>query len=82
MAIKYYLQPNPITPDPNDQSARVQSNKVHDVDSITREMLRRGSTNTEADIRAVLNVFFEVVTEEVCDGNSVNLPLVNIRPGK
>lgn len=23
MPIKYYLQPNPITPDPNDQSARV-----------------------------------------------------------
>jgi hypothetical protein len=81
MAIKYYLQPNPITPDPNDQSARVQSNKVHDVESITREMLRRGSTITEADVRAVLNVFFEVVTDEVCDGNSVNLPLVNIRPG-
>jgi hypothetical protein len=57
------------------------SNKIHDVDSITKEMLRRGSTITEADISAVLKVFFEVVTDEVCDGNSVNLPLVNIRPG-
>lgn len=81
MAIKYYLQPNPITPDPNDQSARVISNKVHDTDSITKEMLKRGSTITEADIRAVLNVFFTVVTDEVADGNSVNLPLVNIRSG-
>ncbi|MDN3676279.1 DNA-binding domain-containing protein [Flavobacterium paronense] len=81
MAIKYYLQPNPITPDPNDQSARVISNKVHDTDSITKEMLKRGSTITEADIRAVLNVFFMVVTDEVADGNSVNLPLVNIRAG-
>ncbi|HMI08744.1 MAG TPA: DNA-binding domain-containing protein [Flavobacterium sp.] len=81
MAIKYYLQPNPITPDPNDQSARVISNKVHDTDSITKEMLKRGSTITEADIRAVLNVFFNVVGEEVADGNSVNLPLVNIRAG-
>ena len=81
MAIKYYLQPNPITPDPNDQSARVLSNKVHDTDSITKEMLKRGSTITEADIRAVLNVFFTVVTDEVADGNTVNLPLVNIRAG-
>lgn len=81
MAIKYYLQPNPITLDPNDQSARVVSNKVHDTDSITKEMLKRGSTITEADIRAVLNVFFTVVTDEVADGNSVNLPLVNIRAG-
>lgn len=81
MAIKYYLQPNPITPDPNDQSARVVSNKVHDLNSITKAMLQRGSTITEADIRAVLNVFFTVVIDEVTDGNSVNLPLVNIRPG-
>lgn len=81
MAIKYYLQPNPITPDPNDQSARVISNQVHDVESITKEMLRRGSTITEADVRAVLKVFFEVVTDEVAAGNNVYLPLVNIKPG-
>lgn len=81
MAIKYYLQPNPITPDPNDQSARVMTNTTHDVESITKEMLKRGSTITEADIRAVLNVFFEVVADEVAEGNTVNLPIVNIRPG-
>lgn len=81
MSIKYCLQPNPITPDPNDQSARVISNQVHDVDSITNEMLKRGSTITEADIRAVLKVFFEVVSDEVAEGNNVNLPLVNIKPG-
>jgi len=81
MAIKYYLQPNPVTPDPNDQSARVLTNKVHDVDSIIKLMLKRGSTVTEADVKAVLSVFFDVVCDEVIDGNSVNLPLVNIRPG-
>jgi hypothetical protein len=80
MAIKYYLQPNAVTPDPNDQSARVITTKVHDVESITKQMLRRGSTITEADILAVLKVFFEVVADEVADGNNVNLPLVNIRP--
>ncbi len=81
MAIKYYLQPNPITSDPNDQSARVVSNQVHDVKSIIKEMLKRGTTVTEADANAVLMLFFEVVTDEVAVGNSVNLPLVNIRPG-
>jgi DNA-binding domain/Domain of unknown function (DUF4469) with IG-like fold len=80
MAIKYYLQPNPFTPDPNDQSARVVSNQVHDLESITKEMLKRGSTVTEADILAVLKVFFEVVSDEVAEGNNVNLPLVNIKP--
>jgi hypothetical protein len=81
MAITYYLQPNPVTPDPNDQSARVISNQVHDVESITKEMLRRGSTITEADIRAVLKVFFEVVSDEIIEGNNVNLPIANFRPG-
>lgn len=81
MPINYYLQPNPITPDPNDQSARVVSNLIHDVDSIVKEMLRRGTTITEADIRAVLKVLFEVITDEVAEGNNVNLPLVNIKPG-
>lgn len=80
MAIKYYLQNNPITPDPNDQSARVISNQVHDLESIIKEMLKRGSTVTEADVMAVLKVFFEVVTDEVAEGNNVNLPLVNIKP--
>lgn len=80
MAIKYYLQPNPVTPDPNDQSAKVVSNQVHDVESITKEMLRRGSTITEADVQAVLKVFFEVVSDEVAEGNNVNLPIANIRP--
>ena len=80
MSIKYYLKSNPITPDPNDQSARVVTGKVHDVVSITKEMLKRGSTITEADILAVLKVFFEVTADEVAEGNNVNLPLVNIRP--
>ncbi|MEY4903253.1 MAG: hypothetical protein RLZZ292_1068 [Bacteroidota bacterium] len=80
MAIKYYLQNNPITPDPNDCSARVISNQVHDLESIIKEMLKRGSTVTEADVLAVLKVFFEVVTDEVAEGNNVNLPLVNIKP--
>lgn len=81
MAIKYYLQPNPITPDPNDQSARVVTSKVLGTDEIVSEMLRRGSTITEADIRAVLNVFYKVTIDEVVEGNSVNLPICNVRPG-
>ena len=80
MAIKYYLQNNPITPDPNDCSARVVANQTLTVENIIKEMLRRGSTITEADCQAVLKVFFDVVADEVAEGNSVNLPLINIRP--
>lgn len=81
MPIKYYLQPNPITPDPNDQSARVYTNTVHDTNSVITKMLKRGTSLTEPDLRAALTLFFDVVSDEVAEGNNVNLPLVNIRPG-
>ena len=58
MPIKYFLQPNPITPDPNDQSARVFVNSMHDVDSIIAKMLKRGSTLTDPDLRASLTFIF------------------------
>ncbi len=80
MPIKYYLQPNPITPDPNDQSARVQPITALSQEDIITAMSRRGTGVTETDMRAVLNLFFDVVTDQVADGNNVNLPLVNIRP--
>ncbi len=81
MSIRYYLQPNPITPDPNDQSARVLTNQTFSVDDLIKLMLRRGSTLTEADIRATLFLLFRVVVDEVREGNSVLLPICNIRPG-
>ncbi len=81
MPIKYYLQPNPITPDPNDQSARVLPNASLSLDDIIARMMQRGTTVTEADARAVLNLFFEVVCDEVVNGNFINLPIANIRSG-
>jgi hypothetical protein len=81
MPIKYYLQPNPVTPDPNDQSARVLPNASLTLEDIIAKMMQRGTTVTESDTRAVLNLFFDVVSDEVADGNFVNLPLANIRVG-
>jgi hypothetical protein len=80
MPIKYYLQPNTATPDPNDQSARVLPNEVLDANTIIQRMLKRGTTLTETDIKAVLNLLFDVVTDEIAAGNHVNLPMANFRP--
>jgi DNA-binding domain/Domain of unknown function (DUF4469) with IG-like fold len=80
MAIKYYLQNNPVTPDPNDCLARVLTHQTLKVEQVVKEMLRRGSTATEADCEAVLRLFFEVVSDEIAEGNNIILPLVNIRP--
>lgn len=80
MAIKYYLQPNPITPDPNDQTARVQSTEVLNIDSIVKRILKRGTTVTEPDARAVILLAFEEMIDAIVEGYSVNTDLVNIRP--
>jgi hypothetical protein len=79
--IHFYLTPNALTPAPDSQSARILSNRILDTAEVIKEMLRRGTTVQEADINAVIKVLFEVVTDEVAEGNSVNLPLINIRPG-
>jgi hypothetical protein len=80
MSIKYYLQPNHITPDPNDQTARVQPNNTLGVDEIVKRIVKRGTTLTETDVRAVLGLSFEEIADAVSEGNNVNLPLLNIRP--
>jgi len=81
MAIKYYLQPNAVTPDPDDHFARVLPTGILDADDIIKKMLERGSTITESDSRAVLTMFFKVVIAELADGKFINLPIANLRCG-
>ena len=81
MAMKYYLQPNPVTPDPNDQSARVVVSNVLTFEDIVQEARRRGTTLTETDLRAAGNLIFETVCYAVAQGNNVNLPMANFRAG-
>ena len=80
MSIKYYLQPNPITPDPNDQKARVQPNATLGIDEIVKRIVKRGTTLTKTDVRALLRLSFDEIADAVAEGNNVNLSLVNIKP--
>ncbi len=78
--IKYFLQPNPITTDPNDQSARIMSNATLNLQDIVTLATKRGTSLTETDLTAAANLMFDVITDEVANGNNITLPLVNIRP--
>lgn len=80
MPIKYYLQPNPITPDPNNQMARVLPTAILTINDIIKRVLKRGTTVTEADATAVLLLAFEEMSDAVAEGNHVNTDLVNLRP--
>ncbi len=81
MSIKYYLHQNAIAKRAESHKAVIIPHRVHDLQSIISQMLRRGTTLAEADILASLHLFFEVVVQEIKEGNHVNLPIVNIKPG-
>ncbi len=80
MSIKYYLKPNYISSNPNDQAARVQAKNTFGIDEIVKRIVKRGTTLTETDIRAVLLLAFEEIADAVSEGNNIVLPLFNIRP--
>ena len=80
MAITYYFRPNSITPDPNDQVARILFNKSSNEDKIIQKMLKRGTMSTKSDIKAILELFYEVVIDEMVEGNPLNIPILQSRP--
>lgn len=79
--LSYYLQANPVTPDPHDQIARVQPTGTMNQDSVVEEMLKRGTSLTRGDMESSISLLSEVVTDAVANGYFVNLPFCNIRPG-
>jgi hypothetical protein len=80
MPLHYYLLPNVLGTAPGSLAPRVLSNRVLHLNKIFEKMDRRGSTVTIPDMQAVVTLLFEVIADEVAEGNTVNLPLMNIRP--
>lgn len=80
MDIDYSLITNHLTPDPNDQKAVVIPKASLDIEDLIIRIIRRGTTLTETDVRAVLNLFMQEACQVVVEGNFLNTPLVNIRP--
>lgn len=80
MTIQYSLHPIHITADPNDRSARVEARANLTLADITQRMLRRGTMVTETDIKAIVDLLFDVVADELAQGSAVTLPLVKLRP--
>ena len=65
MPIEYYLQPNPATPDPNDQSARVATGMNLTEQNLAQEMVNRGIFPTTASALAGIQGYQAIVAEKV-----------------
>lgn len=81
MPIQYCLVPNPNTPDPNDQYARVTTIANTTLDDLAGQIVREGHATSSEQAKAVLSAAMDIIARQVADGNAVNLPLMTIRPG-
>ena len=81
MPVTYYLQPNPVTPDPNDQSARVVTAGNLTADDLAAELVKRGNASSKAQAAGIINGFLDLVAEKVAEGFAVNNSLFTARPG-
>lgn len=77
--LRFFLMDNPLTPDPNDCRAQVLTAGIRTVDDIIDIAMKRGSLVTRPDLKAVLELVFEVMTDEVAEGYSLSTPLCHVR---
>jgi len=73
MSITYALLENSLTEDPDDYVAQVQFGESADTEAIIARIKERGSTITEADLRAVLHELAATCETLVLEGRRVNL---------
>ena len=79
MSISYVLQPNHLTADPNDFTARVIPRETTDYENVIELMIKRGSTVVRADILSVLEDYHSVIADELLAGRYVNTPGCNYK---
>lgn len=75
--IKYGLRENSLTPDPDDCMAQVVDARVYTQEDITKEMIKRGSSLTEADLVAYQKLEAEVYADIIENGGNISTPLIS-----
>jgi hypothetical protein len=81
MPVTYYLQKNPITPDPDDYTARIVYEPTMTVDDLIDDIQKYGTTLDRVEIEGVVKLFFRSIVDRVSNGHIVNTPVAIIRPG-
>jgi hypothetical protein len=71
--IRAWLYPNPFTPDPNDYSIRVISERTLGVHDVCESAVARGGADVSAaTMEHSVNLFFKEMGYRLCDGFSIN----------
>lgn len=80
MSLEYYLLPNRLRPESDQYMAVSRSPKTHTLEDLLEHMVREGSTITKAEGLAVFEEILLGIAGLISKGDSLNSPLVNIRP--
>lgn len=79
MDIKYYLQRNLLSKKEDAYAAHISTTGILDNKGLIRQMTRKGTTFSEAEIGAFMVLLNETVQEELSKGQIVKLPFVTLR---
>lgn len=80
MAIKYFLIDNPLTPNPRDRSAIIQTMGCKTMQDIIDETAAYGSALTKPDLMAITETLFHVMAKLVAEGYTLSAPMFNVSP--
>lgn len=78
--LQYGLLENLLTPAPDDCTGVPQNVRSYTMDEILDMMMERGTTITRTDVKAVIQLYKEVIVSLVADGAAVNTELMNVSP--
>ena len=79
--IKGFLYKNPLTDDPNDYIARVESQRPLDIAQVCESAVARGGSDLPAKtIEHAVDLFFEEMEFQLCSGLTVNAKTFSVAP--
>ena len=81
MPIRYFLQANPGTPDPNDYFARISTFTNYTEKDLAQDLVNRNVFPNAGLALGAIQSYQALIAEKVADGCAVNTALATYRPG-
>jgi hypothetical protein len=81
VSIHYKLVENKIASSPGVFRAIVQPTRKTGLEDVIKEVLKRGSTVNEADVRSVMTDFVDAIVDMMIEGAFISMPVANFRCG-
>ena len=78
--MKYFLQQNRITPDPDDCVARVTQQETVSYTELIKMITRRGITITDTELTGAINEFVYTIIDVLNSGKAVDTPFARYKP--